>query len=81
VLCVLEKPRVDSSSVAQHSAGLTENNIGPHAGAIYSRLFKYTQHTAGLTENNIGPHAGAIYSRLFKYTQHTAGIVEFYFTN
>jgi len=37
---------------------------GLRAGAIYSRLFKYTLQTAGFTENNIGfilPKAGAVY--------------------
>jgi hypothetical protein len=31
--------------------------IGPCAGVIYSRLFKYAQqHTAGFTDNIIGPY-------------------------
>ena len=32
-------------------------SIGPRAGNIYSRLFRYTQqHTAGFTETNWAPH-------------------------
>jgi hypothetical protein len=51
-----------SSTHKQHTAVL-QRTIGPHAGVIYCRLFKYIQQHAAVLQRTTGPHAGVIYCR------------------
>jgi hypothetical protein len=68
LLCVLEQPIVDNSSV-----GLNAVLYKPHCVPRWSYLLLAVQvHTTThyrVIENSIEFHAGVIYSWLFKYTQ------------